>query len=82
MVCIYNKVKTIYRCSLWLCLMVLLPVNAYADFAKYGIYDGMTVTDVGTLWGTWNEAYHNGEYSASLSGTGTKDNPYKMYNEW
>ena len=62
--------------------MVLLPVNAYADFAKYGIYDGTTLTDVGTLWGTWNEAYHNGEYSASFSGSGTKDNPYKIYNEW
>ena len=82
MVCIYNKVKTICRCSLWLCLMVLLPVNAYADFAKYGIYDGTTLTDVGTLWGTWNEAYHNEGYSASFSGSGTKDDPYKIYNEW
>ena len=82
MVCIYNKVKTICRCSLWLCLMVLLPVNAYADFAKYGIYDGVTVTDVGTLYGTWNNSYHGGEYSTSFSGSGTKNDPYQINNEW
>ena len=68
--------------GLWLCLLALLPVNAYGDFAQYGIYDGVTVTDVGTLYGTWNNSYHGGEYSTSFSGSGTKDDPYRIYNEW
>ena len=69
-----------YYVFLWVCLLALLPVSAHADFSKYGIFDGTTYTDVGTLYGTWNEAYQG--MSADLSGAGTEQNPYKIYDEW
>ena len=64
---------------LWLCLMALLPLNAHA-FDEYGIFAGTTSTDVGTLYGTWNAAYQG--MSITLSGSGTKQDPYQISNEW
>ena len=83
---IYNKVKGFSRCALWLCLLALLPLDAHADFAKYGIFEGNTyLLNVGHLYGTWNAAYHNWlEYqesqgeSPSFEGNGTKSDPYQI----
>ena len=80
MALIYNQVERLIKRSLWLCLLALLPISAHADFAKYGIYEGTTYTDVGTLYGTWNAAYQG--MSITLAGAGTKANPYQITDEW
>ena len=71
---IYNTVKRFSEYTLWLCLLALLPLDVHA-FDKYGIFDGTTYTDVGTLYGTWNAAYQG--MDANLSGSGTKQDPYR-----
>jgi hypothetical protein len=76
-----NKVKRFSKWGLVLCLLALLPLDAHAVFAKYGIYDGTTSTDGGTtLTGTWNAAYQG--MSITLSGSGTKAEPYEITNAW
>ena len=76
---IYNTVKRFSEYTLWLCLLALLPLDVHA-FDKYGIFDGTTYTDVGTLYGTWNAAYQG--MDANLSGSGTKQDPYRINDEW
>lgn len=68
------------KSGLMLCLLALLPLDTYADFAPYGISQG-TYTDQGTpLYSPWSVVYqymldHN-EASASFTGSGTKEKPY------
>ena len=76
----YNKVKRFSKCTLWMCLLALMPVDVCADIYKYGIFDGNTITDVGTLYGTWNASYKG--MNADLSGSGTKQDPYRINDEW
>lgn len=75
-----HQLNKVLKSGLLLCLLALLPISAHADFAKYGIFDGTTYTDVGTLYGTWNEAYQG--MSPDLSGAGTQQNPYRINDEW
>ena len=84
---IYNKVKRIVEWGALACLLALMPINAYADFAKYGIPDGNIILNTGQhLYGTWNAVYQtmleNHEISADFSGAGTHENPYQINTVW
>ena len=84
---IYNKVKRIVEWGALACLLALMPIDAYADFAKYGIPDGNIILNTGQhLYGTWNAVYQtmleNHEISADFSGSGTHENPYQINTVW
>ena len=78
--------KRFSKWGLLLYLLALLPLNVHADIYKYGIFDGTTYTDVGYLYATWNAEYHSmleaQEINADLSGSGTQQDPYKIYDVW
>ena len=81
---IYNKAERFVKWSLWLCLMALLPVQAYG-VDKYGV-----------LWedndaaNTWRYQYQtkiqNGElpstYESFAKGDGTISSPYLIESVW
>lgn len=84
---INNKVKGIVEWGALACLLALMPIDAYADFAKYGINDGEIILTTGQhLYGTWNAVYQtmleNHEISADFSGEGTRVNPYQINTVW
>ena len=74
--------KRFSKWGLLLCLLALLPLNVHADIYPYGIHNGTAYTDVGYLYGTWNAEYHDEGVSASFSGSGTENDPYRINDVW
>lgn len=68
---IYNKVERFVKWSLWLCLLALLPVQAYGE---YGINDE----------DSWlNQANTEGkDLTATWEGDGSFDHPYLIKDVW